>query len=466
MKSKFIKFFDRRWHLILWGIFAAVLVSFLHYFLYRGFGHDEIEHLHTAWKISQGSQIYIDFFQHHHPFLSYLLVPILHIFGETTNAMFASRYLMLVFLAGILTLTYLLSLRLFKSTEIGIISLILTLTTVSFFKSSMQIRPDVPQVFFGLFSIYLIFVFYDKRTLFSLVASAVCLAVSFLFFQKSVFLVFIIGVVFLYDLYKRQVRFREIFIYFAVFLICISPYYIYLLLSGAFEQYIITNWMVNIYFAKEVSVEPLLMASIYQNLITILLYITGVFMMMKAHVQRRFAALSLGLLIMIFIFLMPANRNLIMLAPLIAIIAGYGLHKIFNKNWVKIIVLILAISIPMQILHKGGIFRVNNKKQSRQIDKINYVLSITDENDKVYEGKLFFNLYRDDIDYFWFCFNKDTCLDAYKKLTGYEYDIYDLIAKKKPKVITIYHINDLEHENIRNYYEKSDRYDDILIRKD
>lgn len=178
------KYSDTIWLVILWGIFAGTLVSFFYYFRVERFNIDELEHIHTGWKIVQGYEIYVDFFQHHHPFLDYLLVPIIRIFGETTTTMFASRYLMLLMLAGILTVTYFLALRICKSAEIGIISLILTLTVVSFFKSSIQIRPDVPQALTGLLSIYFLYVFYDKKTLISLVASAVFLAVSFLFLQK------------------------------------------------------------------------------------------------------------------------------------------------------------------------------------------------------------------------------------------------------------------------------------------
>jgi Dolichyl-phosphate-mannose-protein mannosyltransferase len=460
------KFIDRRWHIILWGAFAAVLVSFLYYFRGLQLGRDEVEHIHTAWKILQGQEIFVDFFQHHHPFFDYLLTPVIIVFGESTDTVFASRYFMLLFLAGIVVVTYLLALRLFKNPEIAIISLILTLTAVPIYQNSFEVRPDVPQSLGGLLSIYFLFVFFDTRRLISLSASALFLAVSFFFLQKSVFLAFIIGLLFLYDLYKRQIELREIFIYFAVFLLCISPYYIYLLLSGDFEQYIVTNWLVNIYYSVEWSQWPIVKIILKKNLALVVLFCIGFYIMMKSRDQRRFALLSLGLLITIIIFLIPGRRQYIMVAPLIAIVAAYGLSAIFNKRWVKLFVLILVISLPFHVLHGGGFFHLKNKKQSRQLNKINYVLSITNENDMVYDGKSTFNLYRNDLDYFWFCLLKDACLDAYRELTGYEYDIYDLIATQKPKVISTYVIDNLEDERIKNNYRPSDSYDDLLIRKD
>jgi hypothetical protein len=56
------------------------------------------------------------------------------------------------------------------------------------------------------------------------------------------------------------------------------------------------------------------------------------------------------------------------------------------------------------------------------------------------------------------------CLDVYKKIAGYEYDIYELISIHKPKVISTYNIFNLDDERIKNYYKPSEKYPDILIR--
>jgi hypothetical protein len=47
----------------------------------RVFDHDELEAVHTAWKMWTGERIYIDFFQHHHPLFYRLLIPVLDLFG-------------------------------------------------------------------------------------------------------------------------------------------------------------------------------------------------------------------------------------------------------------------------------------------------------------------------------------------------------------------------------------------------
>ena len=104
--------------------------------------------------------------------------------------------------------------------------------------------------------------------------------------------------------------------------------------------------------------------------------------------------------------------------------------------------------------------------QRDQLAKIEYVLSITDENDKVYDGNVIFNVFRDDIDYFWFCMGDTSCLDVYKKVTGYKYNVYDSIVAKKPKVISTYKISNINDARIKNNYKVSERYPDLLIRVD
>ena len=181
------------WTAVLWGILACILVSIFFYSYNRDYDPDEIEHLHTGWKLVSGQKIYVDFFQHHHPFFDYIIAGVVRIYGDTVESIFASRYVMLLLTAGILAVTYLLSVRVFKNAEIGVFSMILTSTVVTFYMKSVEIRPDVPQALAGLLSIYFLFSYYDNRSLKSLVASSVFLAVSFLFLQKSVALIIAIG---------------------------------------------------------------------------------------------------------------------------------------------------------------------------------------------------------------------------------------------------------------------------------
>jgi len=81
----------------------------------------------------------------------------------------------------------------------------------------------------------------------------------------------------------------------------------------------------------------------------------------------------------------------------------------------------------------------------------------------VYDRRIIISVFRNDIDYFWFC---NECITAYKQIADYEYNLYDLIYTQKPKVISTYDIRRLHDIRIRNDYRVSDKYPDLLIRKD
>ncbi len=458
---------DIMWLAVLWGIFAGILISIIFYSYNRNFDKDEFEHIHTAWKILQGQEIYIDFFQHHHPFFDYLIVPVIHTFGTTINSIFISRYMMLFMTGGILAATYFLSLRVFKNAEIGVISVILTATAATFYIKAIEIRPDVLQTLTGLLSIYFLFVYYDKKSSGGLIASSALLAISFLVLQKSVVLIIPIGALLLYDLYKKRLRLKLVALYALIFLVCVLPYYIYLLLNGSFEQYFVMNWLVNYHMPQLFGRLESLLLTFRENIITIVLYFIGVLTLIRSGTERRFVILSLALLILPLLMFKNLWRQYYMPAiPLVGIIASYALYSTFNSKWSRLIVILGAIYVPLWFMHNNGFFNMDNKKQAEQLDKIEYVLSITDEDDKVYDGDIMFNVFRDDIDYFWFCSGYPYCLGAYKKVAEYQYNIFELISTQKPKVISTYGIPSFNDIRIKNRYRVSDKYPDLLIRVD
>lgn len=470
MKQVYI---DRLWTIILWAIFAGILILLFFYSQNRGFSGDEFEHIHTAWKILQGEKIYVDFFQHHHPFLSYLLVPIISIFGETTTTIFVGRYLMLLMVGGILIITYLLAISVFQNSEIGLISLILTTTIVVFYGESIETRPDVPQTLTGLISLYFLFAYYGKKSIGSLITSAVFLAVSFLFLQKAVALIISIGILFLYDLYGKRLKMKEVLLYAGIFLLTILPYYIYLLIDGSLDKYFVLNWTLNMNLrsSQGLSRFGILLQIFRENMITCMLYAVGAVTLLRSNHNKQFTILSLLLIVTVLLL----YRNLwaqyfIMTVPAVGIISSYALCTIFRTNLSKFIVIIFAIYTPMSLMHDyASIIRnrgFDNSDQEAQLEKINYVLSMTDEDDKVYDGGIRFNVYNRDIDYFWYCLKPQECLDAYKEITDYKYDVYELISSHKPKVISTALITDLNDERIKNHYMMSKKYDDLMIRRE
>ena len=454
---------------LLWCLLLASLSGVIFQVLNREFNHDELEAVHAAWKILHGEKIYIDFFQHHHPFLYYLLTPILVVFGENTNSILATRLIIFAMLLLVLHVTYYLAENIFNRGS-GIFSLALLAITPVFSNSAFEIRPDVPQTLFGLAALLFLFIYLENLSLRYLIMSSVFLGVSFLFLQKAIFLIAPIAALLTIRTYKRQISFLDYFIYFLTLLLTISPYYIYLVHEGALYSYFIFNWVLNAKFLSQPSQLEILYGTLGYAIITNLLiwifYFWGLKDFIKNIKQKEFAFVSVSLLISLVFFRAPHKQYFIMIIPLVAIISGFVFHSIFSRNRYKILI---NISIVLYMIVSASLFLFFSFCEIHsnwyQFQKINYVLSITNPKEFVYDGDINFNVFRKDISFFWFSVNpKMGALITYKTFSSYHYDIYNLINTVKPKVISGNYIDNLTDKRISNHYIQSQLYKDLLIR--
>ncbi len=232
-------------YFLLLGVF--ILLFFLNS-IYRYFDHDEFEAIHSAWKILNGEIIYIDFVQHHHPFLYYTIAPLLKIFGESIQSILFIRIIIFVLFILILIITYNIAIKLFDNKRIGLISVIFLSSMVMFFNKVIEIRPDVPQILFGLLAIYFFIVQSKTGSKKYTILSAISLGISFLFLQKTIFLAIGILILQLFRIYKGKITLDNIFIFWFSFTLPLIPYTYYLISNGFVSDYILWNWQINMKF--------------------------------------------------------------------------------------------------------------------------------------------------------------------------------------------------------------------------
>ena len=454
---------------LLWILFFMLLAITLLLSFNKKFSQDEFESIHASWKILRGEKIYVDFFELHHPLFYYMLVPIVAIFKETITTIIAARILVLLMLGLIFFVTYYISKIVFNK-ETGIISLILLSSAAIFVYNAIAIRPDVPQTLFGLISVLFLLSYFEKRSLRYLILSSLSLSISFLFLQKAVFLILIIGSILFISAYRKQIKYRDALVYLSAFIAPLVLYYIYLFSNGSLRPYLICNWVINFKWLLFPSVSSwyhfnsikLLIESYKMNFILWAFWLLSPFFLKTAN-QKRIAILSLCLLISIFITDAPYGQYLMMAMPTIVVLSAFVMQSIFkeNKN-VMAVLLIISIVYPSY----DFLLTAKEKPNRAQLQKIQYVLSITKPGDFVHDGRNFFNVFRKDLDFFWFLVHpNEGALKIYKYLYGYEFDIHKLIDKYKPKVILDYLIN-IKDRRIANYYVQSKEYEDLLIRAD
>ena len=429
----------------------------------RKFSHDEFEAVKSAWKLFSGERIYVDFFQHHHPLLYYFLTPLFPLYGESIAAVLAARLVILIFVFAIFVTTYKIA-RLLFNRKVAAISMPMLFSASMFVKKVIEVRPDVPMTFFGLLSILLLFTFFASGRLLHLMLSALTLSIAFLFLQKIIFLVCFVHVLLLWRIIKRQLKPSQMLIFSAVFVVPWAGYCLFLLLTDQFSQYFYFNFTFNLpkleqhHYQTEEFIAH--MNTRYNGIVLVnLIFFPWT---RKNQEQSQFALLSCALLAAALLYGTQYAQYYLYIIPLLAILAARGWEYLAKlQPALAMLILSLFLSFSLAVCLDD----ILKKQNDRQLEMIAYVLKQTSDKDFVYDGNIRFNLFRKDLDFFWFGVGKNKSLDRFRMLKGYDYDIYLLIDKLRPKVISTYAINPW-HPVIRDHYLRSGRFRDLYLRTD
>jgi len=453
---------EKKFKGILWFIFFILLANILVVGFYKSFFVDELEAIHTAYKVSQGQIIYIDFFQHHHPLFYYLAAPIFWILSKGAYLLIIFRFASIILFLLMLFVVYKLAKTIFDKTT-ALISLIFLITTVAFANHVMEVRPDIPQVLCGLISVLFLIFFFQKKSTKHLLLSSLFLGFSFLFLQKAIFLIFLVGLMLLTAAFKREISYRHVFIYGAAFIVTVFPYYSYLIANGFFKEYFFFNWIFNMGFLKRISFYGNFFRIFIYNIMLWIFWLVGLAFFLKTPNQKRIGWLSAGLLISVSFFRTPYVWYFLPILPFVSIVAAWAICSIYKKNR-EVLIIILIISIICSVYYIIDDLRAYS--HSRQLAKVEYVLSITDKNDYVFDAGTLANVFRRDLDFFWFSFMQKGALQTYQKMRGYDYDVYKLIEELKPKIITVAYDLSERHPVIANNYIRCKGYSRLFIRRD
>jgi len=136
--------------------------------------------------------------------------------------------------------------------------------------------------------------------------------------------------------------------------------------------------------------------------------------------------------------------------PFVAIIGATGLYSLIDKKKSFYLLLLFAIIPSMVVFLRGAILTSNAK----QVAKINYILSITDEYDHMLYGGTGCNPFRKTVDFFWFTVQSEPPV------------IIQTIKEKNPKVIYNVALHPSIKAILRNTYQPDPVYPDLLIRKE
>lgn len=427
----------------------------------RPFGHDEFEAIHTAWKMWSGERIYVDFFQHHHALYYPILGWLLGIFGPTTDMVLAARGLSFVMVLAMVFFAYRLA-RQGSSRETAIIAVLLLSTTFLFIDKGIEVRPDVPQAFTGLIAVYCWFRYDITKQRRFLLLMAGFLFLSFLFLQKAVFLIALLGGYTLYRVIKQTLPMKDLFLLWGVWSLLLASFGAYLWVTGVWSEYLFLNWTVNTRLMNTFSPLKYLWFSMIENPLLWLAFFSSSAWLIWRRVWSLAGLLAVGLIGTALLTRTPFAQYYLLAMPFVAIVAAEGLSALMQvwRVWPVLIVVGLSAVYPaVRIVDEIG------KTNADQLAKVNYVLSLTGPDDFVYDGDAEFNLFRKDMDYFWFSVRPEKgVLSAYQSFRPYVYDPYQLIVERQPKLISNSFIK-VEKSALNDQYARSSVYKDLYLRK-
>ena len=228
-------------------IVFGIALSFWILFNHQPKTGDDVEHLHSAWLVFQGKVPYNDFFQHHNPLLWYLYAPLLG----------AMQYEIAVFDTVRIISTLLLFLNLFivgliakKFTSNSWFASILSVASVFpsyIIYSGQDFRPDNYMVLCLVAGIYYLFSYLDNKKSNHLVISFLLFVLSFLFMQKIIFTLGVIGIIVIYLLIKKQIELNDFLKSLILPIILAIVFVSWLWYHNMFERYWLSNYIFNLY---------------------------------------------------------------------------------------------------------------------------------------------------------------------------------------------------------------------------
>ncbi|MBO5038577.1 MAG: glycosyltransferase family 39 protein [Alphaproteobacteria bacterium] len=164
---------------------------------------DNVEHIHATWLVAYGKVPYRDFFEHHNPLLWYVFAPILKHFMNPVSLLDLAHAIGI--LGGIATffVVYKICTRFFASKFATLLSL-LTLCPPYYYIFCFNYNPDTFMALCFALGLYFLFSFWDKPKLVSLCLSFEMFFLAFLFTQKILIVLFVLGVLSLYIFYQKR----------------------------------------------------------------------------------------------------------------------------------------------------------------------------------------------------------------------------------------------------------------------
>ena len=218
---------------------------------------DNVEHIHSTWLVAHGKVPYRDFFQHHNPLIWYIFAPFIKFFPRSILLLDIAHSIGMI--AGIITfyIVYLISKRFISSKVASLVSLIV-LCPPHFYIFCFNYNPDTFMALFLVLGIYYLFDYfdaqksselidyYDSPKLSRLSLSFLSFFLSFMFTQKVLTILGLLGLISIFVFYQNKTPLSDILYSLLLPVLLLFLYIAYLYSEDALLIYWKTNYLFNI----------------------------------------------------------------------------------------------------------------------------------------------------------------------------------------------------------------------------
>ncbi len=312
----------------------------------RGFDLDELEHLHAGWAMARGLVPYRDYFEHHTPWLYFLLAGLVMGFdvdGSGDDAVafiLLARRWMWVLTGAILVTTFALG-RLWRGPRAAAVGVLLLAQTVLFLQKALEIRPDVPAALFWLASLLLLLSGVRAegprhRRAWRFALSGACFGAGLMCTQKLLLALLGLGPTMLWYLLDRRGpdeltgRARDVALALGGLAVPLLATLGWFAAHGALGPFLHFNLVLNLGWRRTIAPGDFLWRLVGQNPLLVALALGGlarsVAGIARAEVLRRgdyvLVLNTLGLLAGVFIIPVPYPQYFLTFLPLLALLGG------------------------------------------------------------------------------------------------------------------------------------------------
>ena len=394
---------------------------------------DNIEHIHSSFLVAQGLVPYRDFFQHHNPLMWYLFAPIVNLFAY--NATITEIVCLISLLVCLKSGVYVYKIGAeFLCDKRWALVMAAAVLAPGYKLYAVDFRPDNYMVFALMGGIYYYFSYLKEHKTSQLVIAFVWFFVSFMFAQKAVFPLFVLGCTGLYFWYVKDIKTTDMLKALILPVLGGAAFVAYLWHYDMIELYYASNFTFNLNLVNGFEMHKIVD---FPPFMAVLVWLGFVGALAALFSKNKYWMVIMVLFVTEFVqrkFYFSPYSYYYWLLSYFAVLCGVPvLSKIAVKNTLWLWGAVIGLYF---VFYKAFVFQIEViKAQSERKYLPDYISRNISPCDYVFNGDgMMYNLFGKDPAYYWQLIGQ---LDVIGEQTGIapKPNINELILRLKPKFV-------------------------------